>query len=95
MPSLRVLPHFDVYAKWIPDLVMRPLLSSGATVVGIDEQTSLQAEPPEDPNEPWQFRGVGRGSCWRIEPTANIESTRPLLSPLPSIELIDRWGHAR
>jgi cyanophycinase len=78
IPSLRVLPHFDVYAKWIPDVVMRPLLTQGATVVGIDEQTSLQAEPPEDPMEPWQFRGVGRGSCWRIEADRKYRVNSPL-----------------
>jgi cyanophycinase len=78
IPSLRVLPHFDVYAKWIPDVVMRPLLTQGATVVGIDEQTSLQAEPPEDPMQPWQFRGVGRGSCWRIEADRKYRVNSPL-----------------
>ncbi|MEY2989777.1 MAG: Type 1 glutamine amidotransferase-like domain-containing protein [Candidatus Nanopelagicales bacterium] len=78
VPSLRVLPHFDVYAKWIPDVVMRPLLTEGSTVVGIDEQTSLQAEPPEDPMQPWQFRGVGRGSCWRIEADRKYRVNSPL-----------------
>ena len=78
VPELRVLPHFDVYAKWIPDMIMRPLLAQGATVVGIDEQTSLQAEPPADPREPWQFRGVGRGSCWRIESDRKYRVNSPL-----------------
>lgn len=82
VPSLRVLPHFDVYAKWIPDVVMRPLLAQGATVVGIDEQTSLQAEPPENPSQPWQFRGVGRGSCWRIEPDRKYRVNSPLDLPV-------------
>ncbi len=82
VPSLRVLPHFDVYAKWIPDLVMRPLLAQGATVVGIDEQTSLQAEPPTDPEEPWEFRGVGRGSCWRIEVDRKYRVNAPLRLPV-------------
>ena len=67
VPELRVLPHFDVYGKWIPDIVMRPLLSESTTVIGIDEQTAFRAEPPEDLEQPWSFRGVGRGSCWRIE----------------------------
>ena len=67
VPSLRVLPHFDAYAKWIPDAVMRPLLTPDSVVVGIDEQTALRAEAPNDPRAPWDFRGVGRGSCWRID----------------------------
>lgn len=82
LPSLRVLPHFDVYAKWIPDIVMRPLLSEGITVVGIDEQTSLNAEPPEDPSEPWRFRGVGRGSCWRIEGDRKYRVNSPIALPV-------------
>lgn len=81
LPSLRVLPHFDVYAKWIPDLVMRPLLSQGVTVVGIDEQTSLRAEAPDDPSSPWEFRGVGRGSCWRIDGDRKSRVNSPI--PLP------------
>jgi cyanophycinase len=81
LPSLRVLPHFDVYAKWIPDLVMRPLLSQGVTVVGIDEQTSLRAEAPDDPSSPWEFRGVGRGSCWRIDGDLKSRVNSPI--PLP------------
>lgn len=78
IPSLRVLPHFDVYAKWIPDMVMRPLLSEGVTVVGIDEQTSLQAQAPVDPTEPWEFRGVGKGSCWRIDSDRKYRVNSPL-----------------
>lgn len=82
VPSLRVLPHFDVYAKWIPDIVMRPLLSQNATVVGIDEQTSLRADSPDDPSEPWEFRGVGRGSCWRIESDRKYRINSPLALPV-------------
>ena len=67
VPALRVLPHFDAFSKWIPDAIMRPLLTPGAVVVGIDEQTAFRAEPPSDVRGPWEFRGVGRGSCWRIE----------------------------
>ncbi len=78
VPSLRVLPHFDVYAKWIPDMVMRPMLSDSTTVVGIDEQTAFRAEPPENLDEPWQFRGVGRGSCWRIESDRKYRVNSPL-----------------
>ena len=78
VPSLRVLPHFDVYAKWIPDMVMRPMLSESTTVVGIDEQTAFRAEPPADLDEPWQFRGVGRGSCWRIENDRKYRVNSPL-----------------
>jgi cyanophycinase len=78
IPSLRVLPHFDVYAKWIPDMVMRPMLSDTTTVVGIDEQTALRADPPENIEDPWEFRGVGRGSCWRIDHERKYRINSPL-----------------
>lgn len=78
IPSLRVLPHFDVYSKWIPDMVMRPLLSETTTVVGIDERTSLNAQAPDDPSMPWEFRGVGQGSCWRIEADRKYRINSPL-----------------
>lgn len=82
LPSLRVLPHFDVYAKWIPDMVMRPLLSQTTTVVGIDEQTTLRADCPDDPSQPWWFRAVGRGSCWRIEHDRKYRVNSPLALPV-------------
>lgn len=78
VPELRVLPHFDVYGKWIPDIVMRPLLSDSTTVIGIDEQTAFRAEPPEDLEQPWSFRGVGRGSCWRIESDRKYRVNSPM-----------------
>ena len=78
VPSLRVLPHFDAFSKWIPDAIMRPLLTPGALVVGIDEQTAFRAEPPTDLIEPWEFRGVGRGSCWRIEHDRKYRVNSPI-----------------
>jgi hypothetical protein len=48
VPALRVLPHFDKYSRFIPDSVMRPLISPGNVVVGIDEDTALLSEGPDD-----------------------------------------------
>lgn len=68
LPDTRVLPHFDRYTKWIPDFAMRPLMSEGVQVIGIDEDTALVGEPPEDgANGPWAFRARGRQSAWRVE----------------------------
>lgn len=66
LPSLRVLPHFDRYTKWIPDFAMRPLLADGVTVVGIDEDTALVGEAPES-GSTWELRSRGRQSSWRVE----------------------------
>ena len=82
VPTLRALPHFDNYAKWIPDMVMRPLLGDDVTIVGIDELTSLRAEPPQDLSERWKFRGVGHGSCWRIEHDRRYRINSPIHLPV-------------
>ena len=82
VPDIRVLPHFDRYAKWVPDFAMRPLVAPGSYIVGIDEDTALvgealvdegmdtdQSAPVEvkDGLETWQFRSRGRQSTWRVE----------------------------
>lgn len=43
VPGLRVIPHFDRFERWMPDLVGRYLARSpeGTEVVGIDEDTAL------------------------------------------------------
>lgn len=43
VPQLRVIPHFDRFERWMPDLVGRYLARSpaGTEVVGIDEDTAL------------------------------------------------------
>jgi cyanophycinase len=43
VPRLRVIPHFDRFVSWMPELVGRYLsgLPEGVTVVGIDEDTAL------------------------------------------------------
>ena len=67
LPTTRVLPHFDRYTKWIPDFAMRPLMSEGITIVGVDEDTALIGEPGDDPVAPWAFRSRGRQSSWRVD----------------------------
>jgi len=65
VPDARILPHFDRYARWMPDLALRPLVSQDTSVIGIDEDTALVAEPADQPT--WEFRSRGRGSSWRID----------------------------
>lgn len=84
-PSVRVLPHFDRYTKWMPDFALRPLVTEGAVVLGIDEDTALVAQSPDDCSHPWEFtpRGrqyaceVTRGGTMRIEQIALTVATRP------------------
>ena len=48
-------------------MALRPLVTEGAQVVGIDEDTALVAQTPEDGEVNWSFRVRGAASCWRID----------------------------
>ena len=63
LPLLRVIPHFDRFSSWLPDLVARYLLRSpaGVQVVGIDEDTALVWDAGT-----WTVRG--RQSVWLLTP---------------------------
>jgi cyanophycinase len=51
LPHLRVIPHFDYFEKYVPDVVTRYLAGpEGAVLLGIDEQTAL----------------VGDGTSWTV-----------------------------
>ena len=77
VPDLRVLPHFDKYSRMIPDFALRPLVTPGAVVVGIDEDTALvSAGPAEDGL--WEFRSRGRQSAWTIESDRRHRVNAPL-----------------
>ena len=66
--NARVIPHFDRYTRFIPDFVMKPLLTEGQKIIGIDENTALTSSGPgEDHKREWAFRSVGKGSSWRID----------------------------
>lgn len=77
VPDLRVLPHFDRYSRMIPDLVLRPLISDGTVVIGIDEDTALVSEGPDDDGL-WSFRSRGRQSAWTIEHDRRHRVNAPL-----------------
>lgn len=77
IPSLRVLPYFDVRSRLIPDSALAPLVAPGTTVVGIDEGTALVAEAPLD-GDLWDFRSRGLGSAWRIESDRRYRVNAPM-----------------
>ena len=77
VPDLRVLPHFDKYSRMIPDFALRPLVTEGTTVVGIDEDTALVSEGPDDDGL-WSFRSRGRQSAWTIEHDRRHRVNAPL-----------------
>ncbi len=59
LPHIQVVPHFDTFARRVPDLLARFLVpaTGSVTVVGVDEETALVGGP-----EDWAVRG--RGSAW-------------------------------
>ncbi len=77
VPHLRVLPHFDRFASWLPDLVLTRIVETppGVTVVGIDEDTALVGGP-----HVWEVRG--RQSVWVL--TADGRTEHPAGSTLSS-----------
>lgn len=60
-PLLRVIPHFDRFLGWMPDLVDRFVLRNpeGTSVLGIDEDTALVWA-----DDVWTVRG--RQAVWLI-----------------------------
>jgi cyanophycinase-like exopeptidase len=77
IPDIRVLPHFDKYSRMIPDVFLRPLITEGTVVVGIDEDTALLSEGPGEDGR-WPFRSRGRGSAWTIEHDRRHRVNAPL-----------------
>ena len=76
VPGIRVLPHFDRYTKWMPDFAMRPLVTEGAQILGIDEDTAFVAAPSSTPD--WTFSVRGRQSVWRIEADRRYRVNSPM-----------------
>lgn len=68
VPHLRVIPHFDRFAQWFPDLADRYLadLPAGVSVIGIDEDTAMVGGPDH-----WDV--MGRQSCWTLTPSGRTE----------------------
>ena len=81
LPHIRVLPHFDAFARRLPDLLLRPLTRApdGVTVLGVDEDTALVGGP-----ESWTVRG--RQSAWLLGAGRRRQFTvgSTVTSPLPT-----------
>ncbi len=84
--GLEVLPHFDRFASWMPDLVLERVAGApaGVRVIGIDEDTALiggltgqgapgwsSAVAPAGPGSTWQV--MGRQSVWLLDPDGRRE----------------------
>lgn len=78
VPQLRVIPHFDRFARRMPTRALRRLAASvpGVTVLGIDEETALVGGPDE-----WQVQG--RRSVWELSSNGRVEYSAGALLRLP------------
>ncbi len=63
VPMVEVLPHFDKFASWMPDLVLRRVAGApaGVHVVGVDEDTALVGGLGG-----WDGDAAAPGTTWRV-----------------------------
>ena len=68
LPHLRVIPHFDAFARRVPDLVTRYLQGKDplVTLVGIDEETALVGGPTT-----WTVHGLQ--AVWQLGHEERVE----------------------
>lgn len=99
VPMVEVLPHFDVFAARLPDLVLRRVAGApeGVRVIGVDEDTALVGGldgwhgeggwdgSPAGSGTSWQV--MGRGSAWLLDP-----SGRRRVAPGGTVTLMARSG---
>lgn len=65
LPEVRVLPHFDRMAGWLPDFALSIATAARhAHMLGIDEDTALVGEP--EAGALWRFSPYGRQHAWVI-----------------------------
>ena len=80
VPHLRVIPHFDRFVGWMPDLVGRYLARSpeDVEVLGIDEDTALVFD-----DGVWTVRG--RQSVWVLRTDGRTAYGNGQQVPLPPV----------
>ncbi len=89
LPHIRVLPHFDRMAGWVPDVMTRPFFRGmdGVHVVGIDEDTAIVGGPEE-------FTVHGRQSAWLLSDGKRREFPAGLLQLVLAESDADWSAHA-
>jgi cyanophycinase len=78
VPQVRVIPHFDRFLGWVPDMVARYLVRvpDGVAVVGVDEDTAVVWD-----GVAWTVRG--RQSAWLLSPDGREGYADGAAVPLP------------
>ena len=79
VPQVRVVPHFDRFTGWLPDLVTRYLarVPEGTAVVGVDEDTAVVWL-----DGAWTVHG--RQRAWLLERTGRTAYAAGEVVPLPA-----------
>ncbi len=80
VPRVRVIPHFDRFLAWMPDLVSRYLLRApaGTAVLGVDEDTAAVWD-----GAGWIVRG--RQSAWLLTRDGREQFSAGQPVPLPAL----------
>ena len=78
LTDVRVIPHFDRFLGWLPDLVSRYLVRTpeGTAVVGVDEDTAVVWD-----GGTWTVHG--RQSAWLLTPDGREGFADGATVPLP------------
>lgn len=79
LPSVRVIPHFDRFLGWLPDLVSRYISRApeGTSVVGVDEDTAVLWD-----GSAWTVHG--RQSAWLLTSAGREGFPAGATVPLPA-----------
>jgi cyanophycinase-like exopeptidase len=66
LPRIRVIPHFDRFAGWVPDIITRYLTRApgGTAVLGVDEDTAVVWNGSSGGGGAWTVQG--RQSAWLL-----------------------------
>lgn len=84
VPEVRVIPHFDKFAGWVPDIITRYLTRApeGTAVVGVDEDTAVVWDDSAEGGGAWTVRG--RQSAWLLTRNGRVGHADGETIALPS-----------
>ncbi len=70
IPSIQVIPHFNMIHKFIPDAVVRALsdVPDGVTLIGIDDETALLRQ-----DDSWSAWGAGHVHILNVDSPRTFE----------------------
>jgi cyanophycinase-like exopeptidase len=81
LPSIRVIPHFDKFFRWIPESAAKVIMQvqEGTVLIGIDELTALVRNFD---NPYWQVHGRAKVHVLKGAPTSQFSHGDQVTLPL-------------